>query len=359
MNKITTRHFFIVTFIVLASYYLLIKAELYESKAAVIVRDLSSTSSFDGFSLALLGGGTSSQLQDSMVVEEYLKSLDVFTLLDSKFQLIEHFKSEKLDIFERLSSSVSMEEILEFYQNRLVTDYDTTSGILYVAYAHTEPEISKQILEFLIKHVESKLNEFNRRKARKQLKFIELQHKKQKEKLAVSSAAFEHFQNEHLIFDPNQSAVSASGIIANLEASLTQKRIELSTLRGYLSEDNYEIKKVKGEISSIEHSITQKKQSLSGKEKQRLNKILFEYEKLKMALEFDTEVYKNTLIQLESTKLDASKEAKTLSVVTKPNLPDGYTYPNKPQVFISLLILMLMGYGIVSMLVAIIRDHKE
>jgi len=359
MNQLNIRHFFIVTFVLLSSYYLFVKAELYESKTALIVRDLASSSSPEGFGLALLGAGPSSQLQDSMVVEEYLLSLDVFTLLDHKFHLIEHFKSDELDIVERLSSDVSMEKILAFYRERLLVDYDATSGILHVAYAHTEPKVSKEVLEFLIEHVEKQLNEFNRRKARRQLKFIELQYKKQKEKMVASSAAFERYQNKHLILDPNSSAVSESAIIANLESTLTQKKIELSTLRGYLNENKYEIKKVKSEISSIEQSILKKKQGLSGSDKTRLNKILFEYEKLKMALDFDTEVYKNTLILLESTKLDVSKEAKTLSVVTKPNLPDGYTYPNKTRVFISMLIMMLMGYGIVSMLAAIVRDHKE
>ncbi|RUA00706.1 MAG: hypothetical protein DSY88_10440 [Candidatus Poseidoniales archaeon] len=88
-------------------------------------------------------------------------------------------------------------------------------------------------------------------------------------------------------------------------------------------------------------------------------RVLLEYEKLKMQLEFDTEVYKNALIQLETTKLDVLKEAKTLSTVSKPNLPDGYTYPNKPKVFITLVIVILLMYGIFSMLGAIIRDHKE
>ena len=88
-------------------------------------------------------------------------------------------------------------------------------------------------------------------------------------------------------------------------------------------------------------------------------KVLFEYEKLKMQLEFDKEVYTNALVQLETIKLDALKAAKTLSVVSKPNLPDGYTYPNKPRVFITLVIVMLLMYGIFSMLGAIIKDHKE
>ena len=176
--------------------------------------------------------------------------------------------------------------------------------------------------------------------------------------MEASTAALEAYQNKHLLLDPNSDVHSSSTIIASLEASLTEKKIELSTLRDYLNENHYEIIKVKSEISSREQSIERLKKGLSGNNKERLNKTLFEYERLKMAAEFDVEVYKNTLIQLETTKLEVSKEAKTLSIVSKPNLPDGYTYPDKPKVLITLLIVMLLGYSIISMLLAIIRDHK-
>jgi len=308
---------FIVLFVLLTSYYLFIKAELYESKTALIVRDLSSSSSPEGFGLSLLGMGPSSQLQDSLVVEEYLLSLDVFTLLDDRFQLSKHFKSDQLDMLERLSSDAPLEKVLEFY------------------------------------------HQFNRRKARKQLKFIELQYEKSKKQMEISSAELERYQNKHLLLDPNNNALSSSTIISSLEASLSEKKIELSMLRDYLNEEHYEITKVKSEIRSREQSIVRQKKALSGNDSERLNKTLFEYGRLKMAVEFDVEVYKNILIQRETTKLEAAKEAKTLSVVIKPNLPDGYTYPDRPKVFMTILIVILLSYSIISMLAAIIRDHKE
>jgi len=101
------------------------------------------------------------------------------------------------------------------------------------------------------------------------------------------------------------------------------------------------------------------RKNLTGSQKNRLNKIVFEYEQLKMQFEFAKEVYKNALLQLETTKIEVAKNDKTLSVVNKPNLPDGYSYPDKPRVFITILILTLLVYGIVTMLGSIIRDHKE
>ena len=358
-STLKSRVFFILLFVLAVTYTMIIKSELYESKTILMVRDMSSSAGASSLGLTLLGVGSSSQLQDSMVVQEYLMSLDIFLLLDKEFKLIKHYKSDKLDFVERLSSNATMEKTFEFYKKRLIINYDEVSGLLHLSYAHTDPQTAKAILEFMVSSVEHALNEFNRRKAKKHLKFIEIEYDKNKQNMDKSSNILEEYQNKHLLLDPTNKASSSSAIIANLEATLTQKRIEYKTKSSYLNSDNYEIVQLKTEINEIASSLANAKKGLTGHSEGRLNKILFEYEKLKLQVEFDIEVYKNTLIQLETSKIDVLKEAKTLSVVSKPNLPDGYTYPNKPKVFITLVIVMLLGYGIFSMLGAIIKDHKE
>jgi capsule polysaccharide export protein KpsE/RkpR len=211
----------------------------------------------------------------------------------------------------------------------------------------------------MVKQVEYELNEFNRRKAKKQITFIEKEYKENKQKMEASSLKLEEYQNEHLILDPTAIATSSNKIIAEMEAELIKKKIEYSTKKDYLNDDNYEVINLKNEIKEIELSLLNSKKSLTGDNKNRLNKVLFEYEKLKIQFDFDTEVYKNILLQLETLRIDALKEAKTLSVVSKPNLPDGYAYPNKTDAFITILILTLLCYGIFAMISEIIKDHKE
>jgi capsular polysaccharide transport system permease protein len=286
-------------------------------------------------------------------------SLDMLKRLDKEFGLIKHYKSDDLDFIERLPQDATMEETLKFYQSRLHIEYDEVSSLLYIAFAHTDPKTAQAIVTYLIKAVEEELNEFNRRKAKKQLKFIEHEHDIKKKKMQESAAILEEYQNKHLLLDPTAEATASTSIIAKLEASLTQKQIELQTKSNYLNPNNYELQALRSEIRAIKRSLKEAKKGLAGNSEAPLNKILFKYQQLKMQLEFDTEVYKNTLLQLETIRLDALKNAKTLSIVSEPNLPDGYTYPNKPKVFITLVIVMLLLYGIFSMLIAIIKDHKE
>ncbi|WP_297443777.1 hypothetical protein [Sulfurimonas sp.] len=358
-STFVTRLFFLFIFLSAFTYTMFIESELYESQTTLMVRDLSSTPSASTLGLSLLGVGSSSQLQDSMVVKEYLLSLDMFKTLDKKFALIKHYKSDDLDFISRLSSDATLEDALEFYKKRMLVEYDETSALLHISYLHTDPKKAQEILKFTIKAVDDMLNKFNRKKAKKQLAFVELEYKKSKNAMDMAAKALEAYQDKHLLLNPQSNATSSSEIIAGLQSALTQKKIEYKTKSNYLNKNNYELLALKSEIKEIEASIKNAKEALTGKSKNRLNKILFAYNKLKMQFEFSTEVYKNALIQLETTKLEVLKNSKTLSIVTKPNLPDGYTYPKKLKMFITLLIGILLLYGIFSMLVQIIKDHKE
>ena len=350
---------FITVFLLLNVYFLVIKSELYESSTALIVRDMGQPSSASSLGLSILGMGSSSQLQDSMIVQEYLQSLDMFKQVDEKFALSKHYKSDAIDIIERLPKDATKEEILKTYNKHLIVMYDETGGILHISFLHVKPQKAQEILEFLVQRVDYQINEFNRKKAEKQLRFIENEYKKAKEKLKEASLALEEYQNKYLLLDPSAEATSKSAIIAELEAKLSKTKLEYATKKRYLNSGNFELISLKNEIKEIKRSIRNAKKKLTGKQKDRLNKIVFAYEELKMQFQFATEVYKNALLQLENTKIEVSKNDKTLSIISKPDLPDGYTYPNKPRVFITILIVTLLTYGIFSMLGTIIRDHKE
>lgn len=358
-ERVRTRFIFGTLFLCAVLYMLLIKSELYESRTAIIVKDMQTGAVSDTLGLSLLGMGSSSQLQDSKIVETYLQSLDVYMVLDNAFNLTAHYKSDAFDRVSRLSMDATQEEVLAFYNEHLSVDYDEISGILHIAFASVEADKAQKVLSFLVQRVETQINRLNRIKAKKKLSFIEKEFEKAKSKMNASSNRLETYQNKHLLLDPKSEATMASGIISQLEATLLEKEIEYRTMAGFMKEDNYELQAIKKEIDEIKHSISKERKTLTGSADGRLNKILFEYEKLKLALEFDTEVYKNALIQLETTKIDVLKEAKTLSIVSKPNLPDGYTYPNKPKMFITLLMITFLFYGIFTMLGSIIQDHKE
>ncbi len=358
-ESLRLRTLFFTVFLLVTGYYMFIESERYESEASIIVKDLNEKSAA-ALGITLLGAGAPSQAQDSMILEAYLLSPDILALLNRQFHLDAYYRSDALDPLSRLHPWSTREDFLALYREHIHVVYDEVSGILRISFSHTDPETARDILQFLIARAEKQLNRYNERNAEKQLAFVRKLAEQNRERLDASTEALEAYQNRHLVLDPATDAQTQSAIIANLESTLVEKQAEYNRLKHYMSDSSFDLVNLVNEIRTLEASLKKAKAALSGSDTaERLNSVLFAYERLKAQVAFDQEVYKQNLVQLETAKVDANRQAKALVILTQPNLPDGYTYPDKPRLLATLALAFLLAYGIVSMLGAIIKDHKD
>jgi len=98
---------------------------------------------------------------------------------------------------------------------------------------------------------------------------------------------------------------------------------------------------------------------MTGKGSHELNQNVSGFELLKSEVEFNKEKYKQTLIQLEETKASVKQNAKNLIVITKPSRASTYSKPNKFKEILTLLIILGFLYGIIGLILSILKDHKD
>jgi capsular polysaccharide transport system permease protein len=322
------------------------------------VKDLNENST-QSIGFALLGGSTSTQMQDSKILEAYLSSLDVLEKLDKNFALREHYNSKKQDILQRLYSFSTTEDFLLFYLSRLEVIYDEVSGILTISFLHTDSKIAQDIVNFLIKEAEVQLNQYNHINIAKQLKFVTQETQRSRTNLDKSIANLKAYQDQELSINPLNDAQIKNQILAEVELKLVNKKALYEQYKAYMNEKSFDLITLKNEIIELQHILRDTKRSLSGSSKSDLNTIVLEYEQRKNQVEFDKEVYKQALLQLEKTKIDLQKEAKILTILTHANLPDGYDVPQKPSAILTLFIILILLYSVQTLIISIIKDHKE
>ena len=349
---------FLSIFIIGIFYILFLKSELYESNTNVIIKDLTNKStSIGSFSLLL---PTNSNTQDIYTIQTYLSSYDELQSLDKLFNLKKHYMSNKIDIVERLKTWNTKEDFLNLYQKRLQIIFDPTTGILNIAFLHTNPKTSYKIVNQLINDANKKLNKYNKLIAQKQLKFITKQVEDNKIALNKSIKRLEEFQNKHSLLDPTQTAQAQFGLLSSLQAELVQKKAKLNQLLQYMNEKNFEVIRLKNDIKETQKTLNKMKQKLASKDnKKSLNLYIFEFDRLKSMVELNTELYKQSLLQLEQIKAEINKNSKMLLVLTKPYIPQGYKYPEKLKDIITLLLILGLLYGIISLIEAIIKEHID
>jgi len=349
--------FFIGIFIILSFYILFIKSELYESNSTIVIKNLSNkTANFGGFSFLI---PNSSSTQDIFVIESFLSSFDELDKLDKKFHLKEHYSSDEVDIVDRLKPWNTKEDFLKLYLKRLIYIYDQTTGLVTIGFLHTDPKIAYEIVKELIRDANEQLNQYNKIIAQKQLKFIKKQVEENKKALDESIKKLEEFQNKHIILDPTQTATAQFTLLSNLEATLIEKKTKLNELSQYMNEKSFEIIRLKNEIKNLEKTIAKIKKALANPKRKALNVYIFEFERLKGMVELNKELYKQSLLQLEQLKAEINKNSKTLLEITKPYIPQGYKYPEKLKDIITIALVLLLLYGIISLIQAIIKEHID
>jgi capsular polysaccharide transport system permease protein len=62
-------------------------------------------------------------------------------------------------------------------------------------------------------------------------------------------------------------------------------------------------------------------------------------------------------VQLEAAKVEAVQRLKYLVVVTQPSLADSSLYPAREYNIVTAAILLLMVYFVVSLMIAVVREH--
>ena len=332
--------------------------EKYRSESKFVICDLSTKDNY-GVDLGIFSTAVSSRKQDVSIVIEYLSSLDLLNKLDQRFHLSDRYRSAQTDILDRLYSFSTYEDFLELYRKNLKLVYDELSGITSIAFEISAPQLSKDILEFLLQQGEEFSNKLNRQRAEKKIAFAASQLDMNKRKLDRSIMQVEDFQDRHMLVDPSADVAVQNNIIGSLEALLVEKTAEKNQLLSYMVPDAIEVRHLKKEIHELKSAMAKSKAKLSGAPKERLNDLLFDYQILKNEMDFATEVYKKTLVQYEVSKIEAMQESKLFEVIAVPNMPDGHIYPQRIKIIATAIVLIGLFYKIVSLIWAVIQDHKD
>ena len=358
---------FIILAMGISGYIFFIDTEKYESFSTVIVKDLSKEQATSPLGAILLatGSGTS---QDAMLLDVYIKSSDMFKILDKEFKLKEYYISKKIDPYHRLYKDIFVPtrelnsiNLLKQYNSDLKLYFDEASSTLLIKFAHADAKIAQKIVESIIKHATVMLNDIDKKSSKIVLDSLKVLEKEKHKVFLASLKKLLLYQNKHNTINPKIDVETKSGILASLEAELIQKRIVYQSKLQYMNKKSPEMKMLKGDLRHIKNSIANIKKEMTGKgkKKEELNKNLADFKLLEGEVEFNREIYKQTLMKLEEVSVMVGQNTKNLIIVSAPKIADSYSYPNKFKNIMTTIILLSLLYGVFSLVGSIIRDHKD
>jgi len=340
-------------------YWSLGASDRYVSQANVIVQrtDMTGGQSMD-FS-SLLGGANGSR-SDELLLRNYLLSMDMLNKLDARLHLRAHYSDRARDPLSRLwSKDVADEWFLQYYLSRVSVELDEYSGVLVIKAQGFDARTAQAITTALVQEGERAMNEMAHRLAREQVAFVEKQVAQMGERFQQTRAEVIRFQNAHGLVSPQNRAEQLNGVVERLQAQRTELQTRRSALLGYLEPHAAGVVELDLQIAAIDKQLAQESARLTSSSGKALNSTVEEYQRLEMAAGFAHDVYKTALVALEKGRVEATRNLKKVSVVQNPTLPQHPLEPRRVyNVIVSVLVTLLLA-GVVHLLAAIVRDHKD
>jgi capsular polysaccharide transport system permease protein len=344
--------------LVAAIYWGLIASDRYISEAHVIV-DRTDFGGMQGIDLTSLITGQSSG-KDLLLLRDHLLSVDMLTKLNEQLSLRSHYSDRKRDTISRMwFEDASQEFFHRHYLSRVRIEMDDLSGVLRIQAQGYTPEMAHSIAKLLVEEGEKFINEMGHRLAREQVVFLEKQVTEMHERLMKTRQAVLDFQNAQGIVSPQGAVETLAAIVARIEGQIVELKSKREAMLGYLTPQAPDIAQVNIQITALEKQLALEKARLTSTQGQTLNRVLEEYQRLEMEAGFMQTVYNTALTALEKGRIEAARTLKKVSIVQSPTLPQ---YPLEPKriynIFVFALSLLVMA-GIIHLIAAVIRDHKD
>ncbi|PXY00352.1 chain-length determining protein [Halomonas sp. LBP4] len=346
----------IMAIVFVSTYWFLWAENRYLSRATVVLENPQIAQPDISFSSILTG---TSGDKDLLLLREHLLSVDMLKRVQEDLDFRRHY-SEYGDFFARLRDpEAPIEDLHKYYLRRVEVEMDEYAGVLNIQVQAYTAEFAHRMVQLLLETGEAHMNQMGQRLAEEQVAFLEQQLQRLDGRLDEARAELLTFQNKEGLVSPTSTVESINQVVATLEGELARVQAQRKALSSYQSAQSSEMRRVQAEIEALREQIEKQRDRLAQATGESLNRISSQYETLELKAQFAQETYSSALGALENTRLEAARKLKQVSVLQSPLFPD---YPSKPDRLYNTAVFAIVTLFlalIASMLVLIIRDHRD
>jgi capsular polysaccharide transport system permease protein len=342
-----------------AVYYGMIASDVYISESRFVVRS-PQRGAPTGLSALLAGAGISRSHDDTYTVHGYIFSRDALKELEGRLKLREAFSRSDIDVFSRfpgLSWDTSFEAFFRHYADHIAITYDTASSITTLEVRAFTPELARNVNETLLQMGERLVNNLNDRSRQDLIVIAKREVAEAEDRAKNASLALSAFRNKSRVYDPSREAGMQIDSAARLRDDLRLTETQIAQLR-QVAPSNPQISTLTTQAARLRQAIENETgKALGGRDSFSTKSPA--YERLALENEFADQQLASTLASLEAARNDAARKQLYLERLVEPNLPDTSLEPRRIRSVFTVLVVGLILWGVISLLVAGVREHVD
>ena len=344
--------------IAISFYFAFWASDVYMSESRFVVRSPDRKMP-SGLGSLLQGTGFSKTQDDSYAVREYILSRDALKVLNDRMNLKSAFASAKVDMFSRFTGidpDDSFEALHRYYQQKIDVQTDPASSIVVLTVRAFDAQEAHKANAILLEQSEALVNRLNERARQDLIRYARSEVEAAEKTAKAATLALSGFRNAQNVVDPERQAAVQLQQVAKLQDELISTNTQLSQLRKF-TPSNPQIESLQNRSATLQAEINKETARVAGGSGSLANKAAG-IQQLSLEVEFASKQLAAAFAGLESARNEAQRQQVYVERIAEPSLPDMAQEPRRLRRVLATILLGLIAWGILSMLLAGVKEHE-
>lgn len=343
----------------IASFYFgIFASEVYVSESRFVVRSPSKPN-LSPLGVVLGGGSLVGASEESEAVTEFLSSRQGLASIDEDGFAARAWGNPSIFWFDRFGrlGADTQEDLFEYYLGKVSAEDSSTTMVTVLSVQSFDPQTAQTINRRLLEKSEVLVNELSDRARRDAISFAEAELVRARDQAQGAALALAAFRDREGVIDPELQVSAGLQMISKLQDQLIAAQTQLLQLQTYTPGAS-QIPFLLTQIRNLEREIANQTAKLAGNTGS-LSSASVRYQELKLASEYAERQLGITLSAYQEAQAEARRKQAYVERIASPSLPDDAAYPRRLRNILATIVLGLLAWGVVSMLLVGIREHKD
>jgi capsular polysaccharide transport system permease protein len=340
-------------------YFGAFASSIYVSESRFVVRSPDKPSG-SGLGVLLKSAGFSNAGDEIYVAQDYVKSRDALKALNVNNYIRNAYSGQNISYFDRfnpLGWNGSFEDLYKYYQTKIDIQHDTVSSTTTMTVRAYNPQNAHKINLMLLEQAEGLVNRLNERGRKDLIEYAAKEVDEAKDASRLAGSALANYRNREGVVDPEKQATVQLQMISKLQDELIGTKTQLLQLRAFTPQ-NPQIPVLRVRVRGLQQEIDKQLGSVAGNRKS-LAATAEQYQRLQLESQFSDRQLAIAMTSLQDARNEARRKQAYVERIVTPNIPDEPLEPRRLRGVIATFILGLIAWGILTMLLAGVREHKD
>lgn len=339
-------------------YFALFASDVYVSEARFVVRS-PSKAAVTSLGQVLSGSGLSGATEESNAVIEYLESRGALEDADRDGLLTRAYTAGSVFLLDRFGGLMApnRERFFDYYLGKVEVESDTTTQVLHLTVSAFDPKEARAINERLLDRSEALVNRLSTRARSDAVAVAEDDARTAQQRAREAAVRLAAYRNRAGIVDPEKEAEARLQGITRLEDELVSVRTQLQQMEAFTPAAP-QIPYLRTQVAGLQREIAKRRSGVAGG-RNSLSAAGARYQVLLLDSELAGKQLAASLISLQDAHAEARRKRAYVERIAPPSLPDYPIRPRRLGGVLAVLVLGLLSWGILTVLLAGVREHRE